>query len=238
MRNYWALLPAVAVCVVLALLYVVPTLVNPQIFATIGGMFRQDDGERAPTLSGRERRARRLTAIVVLAGMLALVGFNISLNREANGCYQAAKAWGADDSEKIDDPCIDKIFGDYLGNPDGKTIEKSPLPVKAYQVVEDDHPKYLRWIANRPSYKTTNLLVGAPNLCSEVKFTETDEAVRIVDDRAEACPSQPKINLVAIELDKPLGDRKVITVGDRPVERIDPDLPSWGTVLKKLATGG
>lgn len=238
MRNYWALLPAVAVCVLLALLYVVPTLINPQLTANLAGLFRTDDGERVPTLSGRERRSRRITAGVVLVAMLVLVGFNISLNREANGCYQVAKAWGADDSQKFDDPCVDKIFGAYLSNPDGKTIEDDPLPVKTYQVVEDEKPRYLRWIQNRPSYKTTNLVVGAPDLCGDVKFTETDEAVKIVDDRAEACPSQPKINLVAIELDKPLGDRKVVTVGDEPIKRIDPDLPSWGAVLKKLATGG
>ena len=238
MRNYWALLPAVAVCVVLALLYVVPTLVNPQLTSNLAGLFRTGDGEPVPPLTSRERRSRRITALIVLAGVLALVGFNISLNREANGCYQAAKAWGADDSEKFDDPCFDKIFGSYLSNPDGKAIEDDPLPVKAYQVVEDDEPKYIRWVQNRPSYKETDLLVGALDLCGDIKFTETDEAVKLIDDRAEPCPSQPKINLVAIELDKPLGDRKVITVGDKPVERIDPDLPSWGSVLKKLATGG
>ena len=41
-----------------------------------------------------------------------------------------------------------------------------------------------------------------------------------------------------LEVDKPLVDRKVVTVDDQPVERIDPDMPSWGSVLRKLATGG
>lgn len=238
MRNYWALLPAIAVCVVLALLYVVPTLVNPQLTANVLGLFRQSEGERIPRLTAKERLHRRLTAGSVLAAMLVLVGFNISLNRESNACYSVAHAWGADDSKPVKDPCIDKLFGAFLSNPDGDVLEDKPQPVKAYQVVHGSKPKYLRWVDNRPSYKKADLIVGAPFLCSEIKFKETDDKVTLVDDRSEPCPPQPKVNLISIDLERPLGDRKVVTVDDEPVQRIDPDMPSWGSVLKKLATGG
>ena len=40
------------------------------------------------------------------------------------------------------------------------------------------------------------------------------------------------------KLKKPLGDRKMVTVGDKPMTEIHPDMDSWFTVLKKLATGG
>jgi hypothetical protein len=237
-RNYWALLPAVAVCVVLALLYVVPTLVNPQFTANALALFRREDGDQIPPLTPKERRLRRLAAVAVLVAALGLVGFNVSLNREANGCYLAAQAWGADDSERIPDPCIDKIFGASFSNPGGDVLKDNPQPVKAYQVVRDKRPRYIRWVNNRPSYDKADLIVGAPFLCNETKFKETEDKVVLIDDIAEPCPSQPQVNLVTIDLDKPLGDRKVVTIGDKPVKRIDPDMPSWGTVLKKLATGG
>lgn len=238
MRNYWALLPAIAVCVLLALVYAVPTLVNPQFTTNVLGLFRRDDDEQTPALNPKERRFRRFSAVAVLVAAAVLVGFNVVLTRESNGCYEVAKAWGASDSEKIKDPCIDKLFGAFLSNPDGDVLEDSPQPVAAYQIVDGKKPKYLRWIDNRPSYDKADLVVGAKFLCSEVKFKETDDKVVLIDDITEPCPSQPKVNIVTIDLEKPLGDRKVVTVGDKPVKRIDPDMPSWGSVLKKLATGG
>lgn len=238
MRNYWALLPAIAVCVVLALLYVVPTLVNPQLTANAMALFRTSDGGRIPRLTDKERLHRRLTALGVLAATLALVGFNVSLNRESNACYSVAHAWGADDSKAMPDPCIDKIHGQFLGNPKGDVLKDKPQPVNAYQVVHGKNPKYLRWVDNRPAYNKVDLIVGAPFLCGAIKFKESDDKITLIDDRSQPCPPQPSIDLVAIDLDKPLGDRRVVTVDDRPVKQIDPDMPSWGSVLKKLATGG
>ena len=46
------------------------------------------------------------------------------------------------------------------------------------------------------------------------------------------------VSLTAIKLKKPLGDRKIVTVDDKPMQQIDPDVDSWPTVLKKLVTGG
>jgi len=239
MRNYWALLPAVAVCVGLALLYAVPTLVNPQLMTNALALFRRDEDDRPAALTPQERRSRRVAAIAVLVAVLGLVGFNVSLNREANGCYLAAKAWGADDSKTYEDPCVEQIMGAYFSSPKGKAIEDHPQPVAAYQIVRGKKPAYLRWVENRPSYDKVDLIVGAQFLCDgDVKFTESAEAVTIVSDLTEPCPSRPQVGLVSIELDKPLGDRKVVTVGDEPLKQIDPDMPSWGDVLEKLATGG
>jgi len=46
------------------------------------------------------------------------------------------------------------------------------------------------------------------------------------------------MSVTPIKLKKPLGDRKIVTVDDQPVSEINPDMDSWFTVLKKLATGG
>lgn len=239
MRNYWALLPAIAVCVVLALIYAVPTLVNPRFTANALAMFRRDTDGEPVALDAQQRRYRRIGAVGVLVAMLALVGFNISLNRESNGCYLVAKAWGADDTKKYDDPCVNKLFGAFFSNPDGEVIEDNPQPVARYQLAGDGRPKYLRWIQNKPTYDDVDIVVGAPSRCSgEVKFTETDDKVTIVADMSDPCPGDSNIAVVSIKLDKPLGDRQVVTVGDKPMERIDPDMDSWPTVLKKLATGG
>jgi hypothetical protein len=239
MRNYWALLPVIAVCVVLALVYAVPTLVNPQLVSNVAGLFRRDDEAAPAPLTPKERRYRRLGAVTVLLVALVLVGFNVSLNREANGCYEAAKAWGADDSREYDDPCINQIMGAYFSSPDGKVLEDNPQPVAAYQLVRGNKPKYIRWVQNRPSYDEADLIVGAPFLCDgDVKFTENDEKVMIVADITEPCPSRPQIGLVTIDLEKPLGDRLVVTVDDEPMKQVDYDMPSWGAVLKRLATGG
>jgi hypothetical protein len=239
MRNYWALLPAVAVCVVLALTYAVPTLVNPQFTANALGLFRRDTETETVPLDAKRRRTQRLGAIGVLVAALALVGFNVSLNREANGCHLAARAWGADGSTEYDDPCIDMIFGAFLSSPDAKVLEADPQPVRAYQVVRDEQPRYLRWIQNKPAYDKADIIVGAPSQCGgKVKFTESDDKVTIVADMSDPCPPDSKIAVVSIELSKPLGDREVVTADDTPMERIDPDMHSWPTVLKELATGG
>jgi hypothetical protein len=239
MRNYWSLLPAIAVCVGLALLYAVPTLLNPQLVSNAMSLFRRDEDEVPEPLDAKERRARRISAIAVLVAALALVGFNISLNREANGCYQAAKAWGSDGSETFKDPCADQIMGAYFSSPKGEAIEDHPQRVAAYQIVHGHKPAYLRWVQNRPDYDKADLIVGAQFLCDgDVKFTESATAVTIVSDLTEPCPPRPMVGLVSIKLDKPLGNRKVVTIGDEPMKRIDPEMPSWGTVLKKLLTGG
>ncbi|HYU83160.1 MAG TPA: hypothetical protein VEK80_00025 [Kribbellaceae bacterium] len=239
MRNYWALLPAIAVCVVLAVLYAVPTLINPQPVSNLGGLFRRDDDTERPALSPRDRRVRRFSAIAVLAAALVLVAFNVSLNREANSCYLVAKAWGADGSKSYKDPCVDMIMGAYFSNPDGEATEDDPQPVTSYQIVHGKRPAYLRWVQNRPEYHDADLIVGVQFLCdSDVKFTESAEAVTIVSDLADPCPPRPQVGLVSIKLKRPLGDREVVTVDGKPMQRIDPEMPSWGTVLKELATGG
>ena len=104
-RNYWALLPAIAVIVVLILVYAVPTLINPQWTSSILALFRQhpvdpqatqDEAQRAAGVLGPQQiRSRRMLAVAMVVGAVALIGFNVSLNREANGCYIAARAFGA-----------------------------------------------------------------------------------------------------------------------------------------------
>jgi hypothetical protein len=243
-RNYWALLPAIAVCVVLIMIYAVPTLINPQWTSNAIGLFRQlpgdtESGEPA-ALSPQRIHARRLLAGALVLGALALIGFNVSLNREANGCYQAAKAWGALDSKRdTHDPCINMIYGTFIGDGSGKPLEKNPQPIPSYQLVTGKKPKYLRWIQNRPSYDNQDLLVGVGGQCAlDLKIVQGDDKITIIEDTTEPCPPDTSVSLTAVKLDKPLGDRKIVTVGNKPLKQINPDMDSWGTVVKKLATGG
>ncbi|MEV8373311.1 hypothetical protein AB0P21_11275 [Kribbella sp. NPDC056861] len=244
MRNYWALLPAIAICVGLLLLYAVPTLVNPQWTSSVLGLFKQLPGgeqtEESTVLGPRQIQARRLLAGVLALGALALVGFNISLNREANGCYLAAKAWGAADDRKKDaDPCVDKIFGAFISDGSGVANEKVQQPVTSYQLVKDKRPKYLKWVQNPPKYDEVNLLIGVGFNCTiDLKVKEETDKITAVIDNPEPCPPDEQIELVSIKLKQPLGDRKVVTVDDKEINRINPEMPSWGKVLKELATGG
>jgi hypothetical protein len=242
-RNYWALLPAIAVCVVLILIYAVPTLINPQWTSNAIGLFKQQPDDAAngepAALSPQRIHARRLLAGALVVGALALIGFNISLNREANGCYQVAKAWGALDSKRnTDDPCIDMIYGEFIGDGSGTPLEKNPQPISSYQLVNGTKPKYLRWIQNRPSYNT-DLLVGVGGQCAlDLRIIQGDDKITVIEDTSEPCPPDTSISLAAVKLNKPLGDRRIVTVDNKPLKQINPDLDSWGTVLKKLATGG
>jgi hypothetical protein len=243
-RNYWALLPAIAVCVVLILIYAVPTLVNPQWTSNILGLFKQqpagEDGAEAGKLGPKQVQSRRMLAGALVLGALALVGFNVSLNREANGCYIAAKAWGAvDDKTQTADPCIDMIYGNFIGDGTGDVLEKSQQPVPTYQLVKGHKPKYLKWIQNGPEYDETDFLVGIAGTCgSDVKVKQEDTKITVVYDSEDACPVGNDISLLPIKLKKPIGDRKIVTVDDKPMQEINPDMDSWWTVLKKLATGG
>lgn len=242
MRNYWSLLPVVAICVLLALAYAVPTLIRPQLTDNVLKAFRPiarggaSAEERVP-LTDQQQRKRRMAAGGVLLAMFLLIGFNISLNREANGCYLVAKAWGADDSKTYDDPCQDQIFGD-TEKPDGEPIDKNPQAVAKYQVVKDKKPKYLQWIYGRPSYKS-DLVFGVPYKCGfDMEIKEHPDKIVAVLDMSAPCPSDSKVRVVATNLKQPLGDRKVVTVGDKPLEQINPEMPGWGSVLKALVTGG
>lgn len=241
-RNYWALLPAIAVCAGLLLLYAVPTLINPQWTSTVLRLFRrpQEPDDARAGLSPQQTRARRLMAAALVAAALGLVGFNISLNREANGCYQAAKAWGAVDSpKKTDDPCMEMIFGSFFGDGKGEPREPEPQPVAAYQLVKGKEPKYLRWIQNRPAYDAVDLLVGVGANCElDLKVVQGKERITVLSDSFEPCPPDTSVSVVSVKLTEPLGDRKIVTVGGKEIQQIDPDMDSWGTVLKKLVTGG
>src|SRR4051812_46739378 len=127
-RNYWALLPAIAVCVVLIAIYAVPTLINPQWTSNVLTMFKQPQSgetEEPARLGAQQIQSRRLLAGALIIGALALIGFNVSLNREANGCYIAAKTWGAtDDKTQTSDPCIHMIYGAFIGDGKGEIDEK------------------------------------------------------------------------------------------------------------------
>jgi hypothetical protein len=246
-RNYWALLPAIAVCVVLILIYAIPTLVNPQWTSNILGLFKQqpagDDGaavEEPARLGPKQIQSRRMLAGALVIGALALIGFNVSLNREANGCYIAAKAWGAvDDKTQTADPCINMIYGTFIGDGSGEVLEKSQQAVPAYQLVHGSKPKYLKWIQNKPSYDETDLLIGIAGTCgSDVKVKQEDTKITVVYDSNDPCPQGNDISLLPVKLKKPLGDRKLVTVDDKPMREINPDMDSWWTVLGKLATGG
>jgi hypothetical protein len=242
-RNYWSLLPAVAVCVGLIVIYAVPTLVNPRWTANLPALFRQSpdpETDQSTALTPQQIQTKRMLAGGLVLGALALVGFNVSLNREANGCYQAARAWGAQDAkDKTDDPCIDMIFGSFSGDSSVVASVDHPQPVASYQLVKDKEPKYLRWIQNRPSYDDLDLLVGVGANCAlDLSVVQAEDRITVVTDTSEPCPPDTVISVTSVKLDKPLGDRKVVTAGGRPMKEIDPDLDSWGTVLKKLATGG
>lgn len=241
-RNYWALLPAIAICVALILVYAVPTLINPQWTSNVLAVFRQhpEDDEKAGKLGPKQARSRRGLAGFLVVAALALIGFNVALNREANGCYQAAKAWGAiDDKEKTADPCINMIYGAFFSDGEGGITEDNPQPVTKYQVVQDKKPKYLRWIQNRPSYDDVDIAVGITSNCSlDLRVIESDEKITVALNTNDPCPPSNAAELVPVKLKKPLGDRPIVTVDDKPLEQINPDMDSWFTVLKKLATGG
>lgn len=243
-RNYWALLPAIAICVGLILLYAVPTLINPQWTNSVLGLFRQLPGGRAddePAVLGpRQIQSRRLLAGALVIGALALVGFNVSLNREANGCYQAAKAWGAIDEKKEDaDPCVNKIFGAFISDGTGVAREDTQQPVVSYQLIKGNRPKYLKWTQNPIKHEEANLLFGVGFNCSgDLVVTEAEDKITAVIDDTEPCPPDSKVEIIPIKLKKPLGDRPVVTVGGKAIPQINPDMPSWPKVLKKLATGG
>jgi hypothetical protein len=250
-RNYWALLPAVAVIVVLILVYAVPTLINPQWTSSILALFRQhpvdqqatqDEAQRAAGVLGPQQiRSRRMLAVAMVLGAVALIGFNVSLNREANGCYIAAKAFGAVDGDGKDakDPCITMIFGSFFGDGSGTSEETKPQPVLAYQLVKKKHPSYLDWIQNAPEYKDADVLIGTSLDCNlDLRIEQGDDKITVVVDTDTPCPPATEVSLTAVKLKKPLGDRKLVTVDDKPMQEIDPDMDSWPTVLKKLATGG
>ena len=250
-RNYWALLPAVAVIVVLILVYAVPTLINPQWTSSILALFRQhpvdpqatqDEARRAAGVLGPQQiRSRRMLAVAMVVGAVALIGFNVSLNREANGCHIAARAFGAveGDGKDAKDPCINMIFGSFFGDGTGTTEETKPQPVQSYQLVRKKHPAYLQWIQHAPDYKEADLLIGTSLECNgDLRVEEGDDKITVVVDSDSPCPPATEVSLTAIKLKKPLGDRKVVTVDDQPMQQIDPDVDSWPTVLKKLVTGG
>lgn len=272
-RNYWALLPAIAVIVVLILVYAIPTLINPQWTSSILALFRQhpeapqaapeaspaaspeagseagseasaaastEATERAAGVLGPQQiKSRRMLAVALVLGALALIGFNVSLNREANGCYTAAKAFGAVDAAKdTKDPCINMIYGSFFGDGSGKAFEDTQQPVPTYQLVKKKKPKYLKWIQNSPGYDV-DLLVGTGLSCNlDLKVEEADDKITVLVDSDAPCPQESNISLTAIKLKKPLGDRKIVTIDDKPMEEIHPDADSWPTVVKKLVTGG
>ncbi|WP_344222045.1 hypothetical protein [Kribbella sancticallisti] len=246
MRNYWALLPAIAVCVALILLYAIPTLINPRWTSNILGLFQQQsataaEATEAARLGEKQIRSRRLLAGGLVIGALALIGFNVSLNREANGCYQVAKAWGAIDDAKTDaDPCVNKIFGNFFPPGDnGKVFEDKQQPVIGYQVVDGKRPKYLKWIQNRPKHENADLLVGVGSDCAlDLEIIQDEDKITLLVDTTDPCPPDPAIAITAVKLKKPLGDRKIVTTDGKEVPRVNPDMESWPSVLKKLATGG
>ena len=242
-RNYWSLLPAIAVCVVLIAIYAVPTLINPQWTSNVLNMFKQPQSgetEEPARLGAQQIQSRRLLAGALIIGALALIGFNVSLNREANGCYIAAKAWGAtDDKTQTSDPCIHMIYGAFIGDGSGDVDQKTPHEVAAYQLVRGNKPKYLKWIQHAPAYDETDLVIGVVGTCSlDVKVVQEDTRILVVYDSEEACLPGNDISILPVKLKKPLGDRKLVTAGDKPMREINPDMDSWWKVLGKLATGG
>lgn len=261
-RNYWALLPAIAVVIGLILLYAIPTLINPQWTSSILALFRQfpEDPEPAQNqaqheaqnqaqneqaqrpagiLGPQQIKSRRMLAATLVVGAIGLFGFNVGLNRESNACYQAAKAWGATDGKSAEDPCINMIYGTFFGDGTGSATEDNPQPVAAYQVVHKKKPTYMRWIQNAPKYDEADLLIGTAMVCaSDLRITEEEDKIVLLIDLAQPCPNAEDISLTSYKLKKPLGDRKVVTVDDRPVQQINPDVDSWPTVIKKMVTGG
>ncbi|MGZ0148035.1 hypothetical protein ACXJJ3_13270 [Kribbella sp. WER1] len=249
MRNYWSLLPAVLVIVGLILVYAIPTIINPQLTSSIMALFRstalpadatpEETRRAAGVLGPQQLRSRRMLAISMVVGALAIIGFNVSLNREAIGCYKAARAFGAIDGPDVKDPCYDMIFGTFFGDGTGISDEKNPLPMEYYQVVKGKRPKYLHWIQNAPKYSEADLLVPAgPKCVGDLRVEQSDTEIKIFLDSDVPCPPDSNISLTPIKLKKPLGDRKVVTVGGKEMTRVNPDMDSWFTVLGKLATGG
>ncbi|MFI7061560.1 hypothetical protein ACIBL3_11290 [Kribbella sp. NPDC050124] len=252
MRNYWALLPAIAVMIGLILLYAIPTLINPQWTSSILGLFRQfpEDPQHAQNSAQNQQRpagvlgpqqvkSRRMLAGFLVVAALALLGFNIQLNRESNACYQAATAWGAIDGDSAEDPCINMIYGTFFGDGTGSKIQDNSQAVPSYQVVHKKKPTYLRWIQNAPKYDEADLLIGTVMECaSDLRITEEEDKVVVLIDANQPCPDTDNVSLTSYKLKKPLGDRKVVTVDDKPMEQISPDVDSWPTVVKKLVTGG
>jgi hypothetical protein len=270
-RNYWSLLPAIAVIIGLILLYAIPTLINPQWTSSILALFRQfpEDQEQTGNQAGNQAgdqagdqagsqagdqaqnqrpagilgpqqiKSRRMLAATLVAGAVALFGFNVSLNREANACYQAAKAWGATDGKPAEDPCIHMIYGSFFGDGKGSSAVEKAQPLEVYQVVHKKKPTYLRWIQNAPKYDETDLLVGTGLSCNlDLRITEEEDKVVMLVAANQPCPDEDNISLTAFKLKKPLGDRKVVTADDKPMRQINPDVDSWPTVVKKLVTGG
>ncbi len=252
-RNYWALLPAIAVIIGLILLYAIPTLINPQWTNSILALFRQipedpaasqnQAANQAPRPAGvlgpQQIKSRRMLAVTLVVAAFGLFGFNVVLNREANACYQAAKAWGAIDGKAADDPCINMIYGTFIGDGKGEKVDDASQPVEKYQVVHKKKPTYLRWIQNAPKYDEADLLIGTGMSCAfDLRVTEEADKVVILVDANQACPEEDSVSLTAYKLKEPLGDRQVVTVDDKQMQRINPDVDSWFTVIKKLATGG
>lgn len=257
-RNYWALLPAIAVIIGLILLYAIPTLINPQWTSSILALFRQlpDDPDASPdqaasqapdqaqqqpagVLGPQQIRSRRMLAVTLVVAAFALFGFNVALNREANACYQAAKAWGAVDGKAADDPCINMIYGTFIGDGKGERFNDASQPVETYQLVQKKKPTYLRWIQNAPKYDEADLLIGTGMSCAfDLRITEEADKVVVLIDANDPCPDEDSVSLTAYKLKEPLGDRKVVTVDDKEMQQINPDVDSWFTVVKKLVTGG
>ncbi|MFF1821628.1 hypothetical protein ACFVWG_30275 [Kribbella sp. NPDC058245] len=248
MRNYWALLPAIAVIVGLILLYAIPTLINPQWTKTVLNLFRQypedeqadaETGRRAGVLGPQQVRSRRMLAGLLVVGALALVGFNVALNRESNACYTAARAFGAVDGKSADDPCISMIYGTFIGDGTGPSFEEKQQPVPVYQLVHKKDPTYLRWIQNPPEYDDNNLLIGTSLDCAmDLRVTEEADRITVVVDTDTPCPADDSVSLTAVRLKQPVGSRKLVTVGGKEMQQINPDVASWPKVLGKLVAGG
>ncbi|MEU4195166.1 hypothetical protein AB0E69_24925 [Kribbella sp. NPDC026611] len=249
MRNYWSLLPTVAIVVVLILLYAVPTLINPQWTSTIMALFRTtpvpadatpEEARRAAGILGPQQiRSRRMLAVALVGLVLIIVGFNISFTRESNGCYRAAKAFGAVDGVPAKDPCVNMIYGTFIGDGTGIKLEDKPVPAEFYQLVHKNKPAYLKWIQNAPPYDQADLLIGTGQSCApDLRVEQQDDKILVYVDTDQPCPHEDSTSLTAIKLKKPLGDRKIVTLDDKPMTEVNPDMDSWFTVLKKLATGG
>lgn len=260
-RNYWSLLPAIAVIVVLILVYAIPTWINPQWTSTILALFKQHPEEQQETpaasaegrttepseqaqraagvLGPQQVKSRRMLAIAMVVGALALIGFNVSLNREANGCWIASTAWGAlPHSQDSGDPCVDMIYGSFFGDGGGESFSDKQQPLEHYQLIKKKKPKYLKWIQNSPGYDA-DLLVGTGLSCNfDLKVNEKDDEIKIYVDSDAPCPQESNTSLTAVKLKKPIGDRKIVTLDDKPMTEIHPDADSWPTIVKKLVTGG
>jgi hypothetical protein len=82
-------------------------------------------------------------------------------------------------------------------------------------------------------------VIGTVGKCaSDLKVEQLEDKIRVTIDVDVPCPEDSNMSMTPIKLKEPLGDRKLVTVDDKPMTEINPDLDSWFTVLKKLATGG